>query len=93
MGRTACTEPQCLYKGDLCLLPCGMYRQNINVYRVLVTCRGCRPRLRWEYNIKMDVKERGLEDVDWFQVRIEIVARCCHDNGSREFHKIRGINE
>ena len=21
MGRTACTEPQCLYKGDLYLLP------------------------------------------------------------------------
>ena len=25
MGRTACTEPQCLYKGTLYLLLCGLY--------------------------------------------------------------------
>jgi hypothetical protein len=27
-----------------------------------------RLRHRWENNIKMDLKETGLEDVDWFQL-------------------------
>ena len=30
-GRTACTEPQCLYKGAICLLP-HLKRRPINIY-------------------------------------------------------------
>jgi len=33
MGRTACTEPQCLYKGDLYLY--------FNVFNVREILRGC----------------------------------------------------
>jgi len=34
MGRTACTEPQCLYKGDLYLLPLlTYYRQDSKFWR------------------------------------------------------------
>jgi hypothetical protein len=27
-----------------------------------------RPRRRWEYGIKMDLREIGLEDVDWIRL-------------------------
>ena len=43
------------------------------VYRVLVgNPEGerplGRPRLRWEYNIKMDLYEVGCEDIDWIDL-------------------------
>jgi hypothetical protein len=37
MGRTACTEPQCLYKGALCLLLCYLTCTNPTIY-VLREC-------------------------------------------------------
>jgi hypothetical protein len=38
-----------------------------------------RPRYRWDSNIKMDVKEIGLESVDWIhQVRDRDVVCCKH---------------
>jgi hypothetical protein len=44
-------------------------RETINEYIILVgKCEGNRPlgrpRRRWEVNIKMDLEETGLEDVD-----------------------------
>jgi len=27
-----------------------------------------RPRNRWDYNIKMNIKEMGSEDVDWIRL-------------------------
>jgi len=32
VGRTACTEPQCLYKGALYLLPLPLFEINIGKY-------------------------------------------------------------
>jgi hypothetical protein len=34
MGRTVCTEPQCLYKGDLYLLPIFVIRTEM----IFITC-------------------------------------------------------
>ena len=44
-----------------------------NVYRVLVgkpEGKGtlCRPRRRWEDNIKMELQEVGYEGIDWNEV-------------------------
>jgi hypothetical protein len=44
-----------------------------NSYKILVgKPEGKRPlgtyRRRWEYNIKMDLKETGWEDADWIHV-------------------------
>jgi len=36
MGRTACTEPQCLYKGALYLTLCG---QNVEFLNVNYSCK------------------------------------------------------
>jgi hypothetical protein len=32
-----------------------------------------RPRHRWEDNIKMDLKETGCDDVDWFHMAQHMV--------------------
>jgi len=37
MGRTSCTEPQCLYKGALYLYRYSV-EHNIGVYKLLLTC-------------------------------------------------------
>jgi hypothetical protein len=44
-----------------------------NAYKVLVRKsegrrRHTRPWYRWKYNIKMDLKEIGFEDVNWIQL-------------------------
>jgi len=45
---------------------CSTYGENRGVYRVLVRKpEGKRPRIRWEYNIKMDLQELGCGGVDW----------------------------
>jgi len=31
MGRTACTEPQCLYKGALYLLPISLFLNTLSI--------------------------------------------------------------
>jgi hypothetical protein len=42
-----------------------------------------RPRRRWEYNIKMDVREIGIDEANWIQVaqgRGPVVGFCEHCN-------------
>jgi hypothetical protein len=48
------------------------------VYRVLVEKPECkrpleRPRCRWEVNIKMDVRETGIEEANWIQLAQDTV--------------------
>jgi hypothetical protein len=48
-------------------------RESGGVYRVLVgkperNIPLGRPRLRWEYNIKMDLQEMGCEGMDWINL-------------------------
>jgi hypothetical protein len=43
------------------------------VYRVLVGRPECkrplgRPRHRWEYNIKVDLREIGIDEANWIQL-------------------------
>jgi hypothetical protein len=48
---------------------CSAYGEGRDVYRVLVgKAEGKSPRLRWEYNIKMDLQEVGCRDVDWIEL-------------------------
>jgi hypothetical protein len=52
---------------------CSTHGENRNAYRVLVEKpegkkpQG-RPRRRWEYNIKMDLREIGWGGMDWFDL-------------------------
>jgi hypothetical protein len=52
---------------------CSAYGGRGDVYRVLVgKPEGNRPlgrpRHRWEYNIKMDLQEKGCWDMDWIEL-------------------------
>jgi hypothetical protein len=47
--------------------------EGIGVFRVLVGRPGCkrplgRPRRRWEDNIKMDLREIGIDGENWIQL-------------------------
>jgi hypothetical protein len=51
---------------------CGTHGEGGGVYRVLVERIECkrslrRPRRRWEDNIKMDVRETGIDGVNWIR--------------------------
>jgi len=57
---------------------CGTHGEGRIVYRVLVgRPEGKRPlgrpRCRWEYNIKMDLREIGIDEVNWIQLAQERV--------------------
>jgi len=60
-------------KGDEVGGACSTYGEKRNGYRVLVgKCERIRslrwPRLRWEDDIKMDLKEIGREGVNWINL-------------------------
>jgi hypothetical protein len=53
---------------------CSTHGKKRNVYRILVEKPEekrplGRPRRRWEGNIKMDLREIGLGDMDWYTWR------------------------
>jgi hypothetical protein len=52
---------------------CGTHRKGRDAYRVLVgrvkvKRQLGRPRHRWEYNIKIDLKDIGINGVNWIQL-------------------------
>jgi hypothetical protein len=52
---------------------CGMHGGGRGVYRVLVGRPICkrpqeRPRCRWEDNIYMDLREKGISGMNWIQL-------------------------
>jgi hypothetical protein len=52
-----------------------------------------RPRRRWEYNIKMDLREIGFGDVDWIHwAQDRDRWRAVVNTVMNGFHKMRGIS-
>jgi hypothetical protein len=52
---------------------CSTYREKRNAYRrLMINPEGKRPlrrpRCRWVDNIKMDLRERGLDGIDWIDL-------------------------
>jgi hypothetical protein len=52
---------------------CGTHGEGRGVYRVLVRRSGGkrplgRPRRRWEDNIKLDLRETGIDEANWIQL-------------------------
>jgi hypothetical protein len=56
---------------------CSMHDDMTNAYRISARKpegnRLFRPRQRWRYNIKMNLREVQCEDVDWIQVAQDMV--------------------
>jgi hypothetical protein len=78
---------------------CSMHGEMINVCRILVRKPEVksplsRCRQRWQYNIKMDFREIGLESVDW--IRLAKVRDWCwvfmNMIMNFWFHKRQGIS-
>jgi hypothetical protein len=58
--------------------PCGTHGEGRGVYRILVRRpEGKRPlrkpRLRWEYNIKVDLREIGIDGAKWIRLAQDTV--------------------
>jgi hypothetical protein len=53
------------------------------------------PRLRWEYNIKMNLQDVGCRSMDWIELarQGQVVGTCeCSNEETFGFHTMRGIS-